>query len=96
MAEHPRRPIVTYETCREAERAVDHVSPGVFVQRVASIGHDVRRVEHVIGCMDNGRAAWHGAASGAFRCADQLALRPRRPGGTYCSAPSPARFSERT
>ncbi|MFD8077118.1 hypothetical protein ACFV3E_31210 [Streptomyces sp. NPDC059718] len=32
MAEHPRRPIVTYETCREAERAVDHVSPGVFVQ----------------------------------------------------------------
>ncbi|MFE2543595.1 hypothetical protein [Actinacidiphila glaucinigra] len=62
MTEHSRRPIVTYETYKEAERAVDHVLPGVFAQRAATIGHDVRLGEHVIGRMDysGGRLARSG------------------------------------
>ncbi|MFD9515459.1 DnaJ C-terminal domain-containing protein [Streptomyces mirabilis] len=67
MTEQPRRPVATYETYQEAERAVDHISDQGFpVQRVAIIGQDVRLVEHVIGRMDYGRAALHGAASGAL------------------------------
>jgi hypothetical protein len=67
MSEQPRRPVATYETYQEAERAVDHLSDQGFpVQRVAIIGQDVRLVEQVVGRMDYGRAALHGAASGAL------------------------------
>ncbi|WP_326624199.1 MULTISPECIES: general stress protein [unclassified Streptomyces] len=67
MLEKPRRPVDTYETYRGAERTVDHLSDQGFpVQRVAVIGQDVCLVEQVIGRMDYGRAALHGAASGAL------------------------------
>ncbi|MFF5651354.1 general stress protein [Streptomyces collinus] len=67
MTEQPRRPVTTYETYQEAERAVDHLSDQGFpVERVAIIGQDVRLVEQVVGRMDYGRAALHGAASGAL------------------------------
>lgn len=88
MTEHPRRPIVTYETYQEAERAVDHVSDqGSFVQRVAIIGHDGRLVEHVIGRVDYDRDAWHEAASGALPDALISWLCDRRPGGPPSSPP---------
>jgi hypothetical protein len=67
MTEQHRRPVASYETYREAERAVDHLSDHGFpVERVAIIGQDLRLVEQVIGRMDYGRAALHGAASGAL------------------------------
>lgn len=67
MTEQHRRPVASYETYGEAERAVDHLSDHGFpVERVAIIGQDVRLVEQVIGRMDYGRAALHGAASGAL------------------------------
>ncbi|WP_405626051.1 hypothetical protein OG933_07405 [Streptomyces sp. NBC_00016] len=66
MTEHYRRPVASYKTYREAERAVDHLSDHEFpVERVAIIGEDLRLVEQVTGRMDYGRAALHGAASGA-------------------------------
>ncbi|MFD8386673.1 general stress protein [Streptomyces sp. NPDC059679] len=49
MTEH-RRPVVSYKTYREAERAVDHLSDHGFpVESVAIIGQDLRVVEQVIG-----------------------------------------------
>ncbi|MCX4420281.1 general stress protein [Streptomyces mirabilis] len=67
MTEQHRRPVASYKTCREAERAVDHLADHGFpVERVAIIGRDVRLVEQVIGRMDYGRAALHGAASGVL------------------------------
>lgn len=67
MTEQPRRPVATYTTYQEAERAVDHLSDQGFpVERVAVIGQDVRLVEQVVGRMNYGRAALHGAASGAL------------------------------
>ncbi|MET8536893.1 general stress protein [Streptomyces sp. NPDC005065] len=67
MLEKPRRPVDTYETYQGAEHTVDHLSDQGFpVQRVAVIGQDVCLVEQVIGRMDYGRAALHGAASGAL------------------------------
>jgi hypothetical protein len=67
MTERHRRPVVSYKTYGEAERAVDHLSDHGFpVERVAIIGQDVRLVEQVIGRMDYGRAALQGAASGAL------------------------------
>lgn len=67
MLEKPRRPVDAYETYQGAEHTVDHLSDQGFpVERVAVIGQDVRLVEHVIGRMDYGWAALHGAASGAL------------------------------
>ncbi|MET7884649.1 general stress protein [Streptomyces avermitilis] len=67
MTEQRRRPVASYTTYREAERAVDHLSDHGFpVERVAIIGQDLRLVEQVIGRMDYGRAVLHGAASGAL------------------------------
>ncbi|MGX5181582.1 general stress protein [Streptomyces avermitilis] len=67
MTEQHRRPVASYKTYQEAERAVDHLSDHGFpVERVAIIGQDLRLVEQVIGRMDYGRAALHGAASGAL------------------------------
>ncbi|MFG2888026.1 general stress protein [Streptomyces sp. NPDC048248] len=60
------RPIASYPTYAEAERAVDYLSDQGFpVRRVAIIGHDVRLVEQVVGRLNYGRAALHGAAAGA-------------------------------
>ncbi|MET7727945.1 general stress protein [Streptomyces mirabilis] len=67
MTEQHRRPVASYKTYWEAERAVDHLSDHGFpVERVAIIGQDVGLVEQVIRRMDYGRAALHGAASGGF------------------------------
>ncbi|MGW3720367.1 general stress protein [Streptomyces sp. NPDC005133] len=67
MLEKPRRPVDAYETYQGAEHTVDHLSDQGFpVERVAVIGQDVRLVGHVIGRMDYGWAALHGAASGAL------------------------------
>ncbi|MFD8151597.1 general stress protein [Streptomyces sp. NPDC001046] len=70
MTEQPRRTVATYETHRDAERAVDHLSdqgfPVVPVERVAIIGQAVRLVGQVVGRTDHGPAALHGAASGAL------------------------------
>jgi hypothetical protein len=67
MTEQNGRPVASYKTYWEAERAVDHLSDHGFpVKGVAIIGEDVRLVEQVIGRVDYGRAALHGAASGAL------------------------------
>ncbi|MEW2081805.1 general stress protein [Streptomyces sp. NPDC005283] len=67
MADKPRRTVASYETYAEAERAVDHLSDQGFpVERTAIVGLDVRLVEQVVGRMDYGRAALHGAAAGAL------------------------------
>ncbi|MFA3839035.1 general stress protein [Streptomyces aureus] len=65
MTEQPCRPVATYETYQEAERAVDHLSdPGSPAPRVAIVGQDVRLVEQGIGRMDYGTAVLYGAVSG--------------------------------
>lgn len=67
MVEQHRRPVASYKTYREAERAVDLLSGhGIPVARVTITVQDVRLVEQVIGPMDYGRAALHGTASGAL------------------------------
>jgi len=62
-----RRPIATYDSYREAERAVDYLSDNGFpVRQVAIIGSDLKLVEQVVGRLNYGGAALRGAASGAF------------------------------
>ncbi|MFH8682107.1 general stress protein [Streptomyces lydicus] len=67
MSQQDRRPIASYATYAEAERAVDYLSDQEFpVERVAIIGHDLQLVEQVVGRIGYGRAALSGAASGAL------------------------------
>ncbi|MFL6140900.1 MAG: general stress protein [Labedaea sp.] len=62
-----RRAVASYLSYGEAERAVDFLSDHDFpVARVAIIGHEVRLVEQVIGRLNWGRSALHGAGSGAL------------------------------
>ena len=62
-----RRPIGSYESYSEAERAVDYLSDKGFpVERVAIIGSDVKLVEQVVGRLNYGGAALRGAGSGAL------------------------------
>ena len=62
-----RRTIVTYNSYRDAERAVDYLSDNGFpVQRVAIVGSDLKLVEQVVGRLNYGGAALRGAVSGAF------------------------------
>jgi hypothetical protein len=62
-----RRPIGSYESYSEAERAVDYLSDNGFpVERVAIIGSDVKLVEQVVGRLNHGGAALRGAGSGAL------------------------------
>jgi hypothetical protein len=66
MNDKTDRPIASYSTYADAERAVDYLSDQRFpVEKVAIVGHDVRLVEQVVGRMDYGTAALHGAAAGA-------------------------------
>jgi hypothetical protein len=61
-----RRTVATYDTYRDAERAVDHLSDNKFpVDQVSIVGRDLRLVEHVTGRLSWGRAALNGALSGA-------------------------------
>jgi len=62
-----RRTIATYNSYRDAERAVDYLSDNRFpVDKVAIIGSDLKLVEQVTGRMTYGGAALRGAVSGAF------------------------------
>ena len=62
-----RRTIASYDSYREAERAVDYLSDNGFpVQRLAIIGSDLKLMEQVVGRMNYGGAALRGAGSGAF------------------------------
>lgn len=61
-----RRPVATYGTYREAQRAVDYLSDQNFpVQRAAIVGEGIRLVEQVTGRLNYGRALLNGALSGA-------------------------------
>ncbi|MFD5733294.1 general stress protein [Streptomyces sioyaensis] len=67
MSQQDRRPLASYPTYAEAERAVDYLADQEFpVERVAIIGHDLQLVEQVVGRVGHGRAALSGAASGAL------------------------------
>jgi hypothetical protein len=61
-----RRPVTTFATYGDAERAVDYLVDQKFpVEQVTIVGQDVHMVEQVIGRLGYGRAALHGAGSGA-------------------------------
>jgi hypothetical protein len=67
VAGGPRRPIATYSSYGEAERAVDYLADRDFpVERVAIVARDLQLVEQVTGRMGYGEAALRGALSGAF------------------------------
>jgi hypothetical protein len=62
-----RRPVGSYESYAEAQRAVDHLSDSKFpVERVTIVGHGLRYVEQVAGRLTTGRAALVGAAQGSM------------------------------
>ncbi|HEU5474029.1 MAG TPA: general stress protein [Actinophytocola sp.] len=62
-----RRTVATFASYGEAERAVDHLADQRFpVEHVAIVGNDVKMVEQVVGRLNWGRAALHGAGSGAL------------------------------
>ncbi len=62
-----RRVIASFEKYVDAQRLVDRMSDGGFpVEHVRIIGDGVRTVERVTGRMTNGRAAFSGAAAGAW------------------------------
>jgi hypothetical protein len=59
--------IGTYDTYREAQRAVDYLSDEKFpVENVTIIGSDLRQVERVTGRLTWGRVLAAGAAGGAW------------------------------
>ncbi|WP_231984615.1 general stress protein [Mycobacterium sp. 852014-52144_SCH5372336] len=62
-----RQVIATFDNYPDAQRLVDRMSDGGFpVEHVRIIGDDLRTVERVTGRMTKGRAAFAGAASGAW------------------------------
>jgi uncharacterized membrane protein len=62
----PRRPVASYDTYADAQRAVDRLSDEGFpVERVAIVGTGLRFVEQVTGRLTTGRAALMGALQGA-------------------------------
>jgi hypothetical protein len=62
-----RRPIASYGSYEEAQRAVDFLSDRHFpVEQVAIVGHDLEWVEQVTGRLTTARAALQGALQGAF------------------------------
>jgi hypothetical protein len=62
-----RRTVASYDTYREAERAVDYLSDRGFpVERVAIVARDLRLVEQVTGRVGYTEATLRGAASGAL------------------------------
>ncbi|MGH3660475.1 MAG: general stress protein [Micromonosporaceae bacterium] len=59
--------VATYDTYREAERAVDHLSDEGFpVQGTLIVGGGLRLIEHVLARQTYLRAAGMGAAAGAW------------------------------
>lgn len=62
-----RRTVATYNSYREAERAVDHLSDqGFAVGKVTIVGTGLRYVERVAGRVTTGRAALMGIGQGAM------------------------------
>ena len=62
-----RTTVATYESYRDAERAVDFLSDKEFpVERVAIVGTGLKTVEQVAGRLTTGRAALAGAGQGAM------------------------------
>ena len=62
-----RRTVATYDSYREAERAVDHLSDqGFAVEKVTIVGTGLRYVERVAGRVTTGRAALMGIGQGAM------------------------------
>lgn len=62
-----RKVVASYESYREAERAVDHLSDvGFPVERVSIVGRGLHLVEQVTGRMTLGQAALRGAVTGAL------------------------------
>jgi hypothetical protein len=65
--ESRRRPIASFSSYREAERAVDRLSDARFpVERVSIVGRDLHYVENVTGRMGWLDALLRGAVSGAM------------------------------
>ncbi len=63
----PKTTVATYDTYREAERAVDYLSDKGFpVEKAAIVGTGLRTVEQIAGRLTTGRAALFGAAQGAM------------------------------
>jgi hypothetical protein len=59
--------LASYETYKQAQRAVDYLADEKFpVQYVTIVGNDLRQVEHVTGRMSWGRALAAGFGSGAW------------------------------
>jgi hypothetical protein len=66
-ADARRRPVATFTSYEEAERAVDWLSDqGFAVERVAIVGTGLRTVEQVAGRVTTGRAALAGSAQGTM------------------------------
>ena len=62
----PKTTVATFDSYREAERAVDYLSDQGFpVERVAIVGTSLKSVEQVAGRLTVGRAALAGAGQGA-------------------------------
>jgi predicted lipid-binding transport protein (Tim44 family) len=62
-----RTTVATYQTYREAERAVDFLSDREFpVERTAIVGTGLKTVEQIAGRMTTGKAALMGAGQGAM------------------------------
>lgn len=63
----PRTTVATYDSYRDAERAVDFLSDQGFpVERAAIVGTGLKTVEQIAGRMTTGRAALMGAGQGAM------------------------------
>ena len=63
----PGRPIATYRTYMEAQRAVDYLSDEKFpVQHVSIVGTDLKMVERVTGRLTYARVALAGTFTGAY------------------------------
>jgi hypothetical protein len=63
----PRTTVATYDSYRDAERAVDFLSDRGFpVERAAIVGTGLKTVEQIAGRLTTGRAALVGAGQGAM------------------------------
>lgn len=61
-----RRSVASFVRYADAAAAVNYLANNNFpVERTAIVGEDVRLIEQIIGRVGYGRAAWHGAGSGA-------------------------------
>lgn len=65
-AQRVRRTVASFIRYVDAEDAVEYLATHKFpVERTAIVGEDVRMIEQIVGRVSYGRAALHGAGSGA-------------------------------